>query len=194
MGDPRCCLDDHLEADPFGAPRCGLAGGDKGVDGVDIGGRSDLWDHDLVQPWPGLFQKVHHIAVPVGRIKAVDPNAKGLAAPIHLGNRLDDVHPRLRFVGRGHRIFQIKVDHIRRRGRHLGKKLRPGAWGEQLAAVWAGRGRGLHAKAHWTDPSLGKACRQVKRCHKGRNSAFALQELGHRAGRRCMKISGNRAL
>ncbi len=151
MRDPCRRLDDHFQSDSLLPPRCRLDRGDQRIHRIDIRRAADLGDHDLVKPWSRLFQKVHDVAIPERGIQAIDPHRQGLLAPVHLGNRLDDVRPRLRLVGGGDRILKVQVDHIRRTRRHLGEKLGARTGCEQLAPVRAGRGGGLQTEAHGAD-------------------------------------------
>ena len=88
---------------------------DQHVDGVDVGGRADLGDHDQVEPVAGLLQHVDHVAVHVLGVEAVDAHREGLGAPVDLVDRLDDVLARLLLLVRGHRVLEVEEDHVGRR-------------------------------------------------------------------------------
>ena len=64
------------------------------IDGIDIRRAADLGDHDLVQPVAGLFQQVHHVAIPEGRVQPVDPHRQQSSLPQStVADRLDDCWP-----------------------------------------------------------------------------------------------------
>ena len=148
MGDAGGGFDDDLKADALLPALGGLDGGDQRIDGIDIVGIADLGDHDLVQPLAGLFQQVHHVAIPIGRVEAVDPHRQRLVAPVDVADRLNDVLARLRLVIGRHRILEVQVDHIGSRGGHLLEQRLARAGAEKLAAVQAGGGAGLQAEGH----------------------------------------------
>ena len=156
MGDARSAFDDHLEADRFGAALRGLNRGDQRVNGIDIGRTANLGDHDLVQPVARLFQQVHHVAIPIGRVQAIDPNRQILAAPVHVTDRLNDIGARLWLVIWGNAVFEVQVDDVRGAGGHFLEQSRARAGAKQLTTVGAGRGGGLQAEAHGASSSVMK--------------------------------------
>ena len=56
MGDARGRFDDDFEGDGFRAAFGAFDGGHQSIDGIDIFGATDLWNHDHIQPVAGLFQ------------------------------------------------------------------------------------------------------------------------------------------
>jgi len=65
-------FDDQLEPDPLFAADGGLALRHQHVDGVDVGGRADLRDHDQVQPLAALLDDLDQVTVHVVRVQPVD--------------------------------------------------------------------------------------------------------------------------
>ena len=148
MADARGAFDDDLEIDALGSPLGAFDRRHQGIDSIDVAGAPGLGDHDLVQPITGLFQQVHHVAIPEGRVQSVDTDRQRLVAPVDVANGLDDVLARPVLVVGRHRVFQVQVDDIGCGFRHLLEQAFPRSGAKQLAAVQAGRRQGLGAKAH----------------------------------------------
>jgi hypothetical protein len=154
MGNAGGGLYDDLEVDGLRASLGTFDGGHEGIDGIDVTGAAHFGDHDLVEPVARLFQQVHHVAIPIGRVEPVDPHRERLFPPVHIVDRLDHIGAGRVLVRGRHRIFEIEIDHIRVRGRHLGEELGIGAGAKELAAVRAGRGGGLNTEGHYRLASL----------------------------------------
>ena len=105
-------FDDHLNTDPLlgAGRRFDLA--DQGIDGIDVGRRADLGNHDQVELIGGLFQDVDDVAVHVMGIEAVDPYGNGFRTVIEGIERLDNVLAGLFLVIGRHRVFQVEENHI----------------------------------------------------------------------------------
>ena len=82
--------------------------GHQHVDGVDVGRRADLGDHDHVEPVAGLLQHVDHVAVHVLGVEAVDAHRQGLGPPVDLVDRLDDVLAGALLLVGGHRVLEVE--------------------------------------------------------------------------------------
>ena len=141
-------FDDHLEANALLAALGRFNLRTEHVDGIDIGRRADLRNHDQVKALGSLFQNVHNIAVHVVGIQSVDPDRQRFPPPVNIANGLNDVLARLRLVIRGNRILKIKKNHIRRGFRRLFKKLRLAAGNRKLTAVEPRRRRLDHQETH----------------------------------------------
>ena len=115
---------------------------DQRIDGIEIFCAAHLGDHDLVEPVARLFEQVHHVAIPVGGIKAVDPHRQGLLAPVDVADGLNDVVAGAVLVGGRNAVLEVEVDDVRRRAGHLLEDRGARAWAEQLAAVRTGGGAG----------------------------------------------------
>ena len=148
MRDARRGFDNEFEGDLLLTALCRLDRCHESVDRIDIGGASDFRDHDLIQSFAGILEKLHHVAIPVRRVEPVDPDRQRLGAPVDVTDGLDDVFPGLRLVIGRDGVFEVEVDDVCRTGRHLFEDLWTRSRAEQLAAVWTGRGGGLKAEAH----------------------------------------------
>ena len=69
-----------------------------------------------MQPVAALFQQVHHVAVPKGRVEPVDPHRERLVAPVHLVDGTHGIGARGVLVGGCDRILQVEDDRIRAAG------------------------------------------------------------------------------
>ena len=125
------------------------------VDGIDVRRGAHLRDHDEVEPVGGLLQHVHHVAVHVMGVEAVDAHRQRLAAPVDVADRLDDVLAGLVLVVRRHGVLEVEEDHVGRRLRRLLEHLRLAAGNRQFAAVEARWRRFDGDEAHGADPLLG---------------------------------------
>ncbi len=141
-------LDDHFEANPLLAPLGRFNLRTEHVDGIDIGRRADLGNHDQVKALGSLLQNVHNIAVHVVGIQPVDPDRQRFPPPVNIANGLNDVFAGPLLVIRGNSILEIKENHIRRGFRRLFKKLRLAAGNRKFAAVEPWRRRLDHQKTH----------------------------------------------
>ena len=140
MADPGGRFDDPLEGDGLRAAHGAVHGRDKRIHCIDIGSAADLGDHDLVKPVARLFQQVHDIAVPPGRVQPVDPHRRHLVGPVRVADRLEHCGAGSGLVCRGDGLLKVRVDHIRRTCRHLRKQRGARSEAKQLAAVRTGRG------------------------------------------------------
>ncbi|OIQ63688.1 hypothetical protein GALL_547710 [mine drainage metagenome] len=152
MRDASRRFDNYLKTDRLLAPLGPFHCRHQRIDGVNVRRAAYLGDHDLIQPVAGLFQQIHHVAIPVGRVEAIDPHAQILLAPIDLMRRGNDVRARRRLVVRRDGVLQIKVDHIRSARRHLLEQRGARAGPEQLATVGAGWGGRLKTEGHAGSP------------------------------------------
>ena len=126
----------------------GLDLGHQHVHRIDVRRGADLGDHDQVQPVARLLQHVHHVAVHVMRVEAVDPHRELLLAPVDVADRLDDVLARLLLVVRRHRVLEVEEDHVGGGLRRLLEQLGLASRHGQFAAVEAGGGLFDGLEAH----------------------------------------------
>ena len=152
MGDARCTFDDDFKADWFGTSARGFDRTGQRVNGIDVCRAADFWDHDLVDTIAGLFQQIHDITIPIGRVQPVDSDRQGLGAPVNVADRLNDVLTGLFLVVGRDAVFQIQVDHIRGGCCHFLKDGRARAGAKQLAPVRAGNWGGLNSEGHDWQP------------------------------------------
>src|SRR3546814_16827502 len=81
------------------------------------------------------------VAVHVVGVEAVDAHRQGLAAPVDLVQRLDDILARLLLVVGRDRILEVEEHHVGRGVGSLLEEFRVAAWHRQLAAVHERRRR-----------------------------------------------------
>ncbi len=105
-------FNDQFEPDAFFAALGGLDLGCHHIKRIDIGGRSDLGDHDQVKPVTGLFEHIDDIAIHIMCIKAVDADRKHLVAPVDIVDGGNDVFARLFLVVWRNRVLKVKEDGI----------------------------------------------------------------------------------
>ena len=148
MGNARSAFDDHFEFDRFGAALGAFHRRSQRVDGIDVFGAADLGDHKHVETVARLFEKIHHITIPVRRVERVDAHRQRLVAPVDIADRFDDVLTCLILVVRRNRILEIEVDDIRIACCHLWRQFRVRTRSEKLASVQAGRRGRLEAEGH----------------------------------------------
>ena len=146
-------FDDMFETDALLITLGILDLGHQHIDGIDIRRSADFRDHDQIQPFSGLFDHVHHVAIHVVRVQPVDPHRHGFLAPVDLVQRLDDVLAGLRLVVRGDRVLEVEEDHIRIRLCSLFKHLDRGSRNGEFRAVQTGGGLFDGVEAHGANPS-----------------------------------------
>lgn len=113
MGEARRTFNNDLEGHLFRATLRAFNRGDERVDGIDVLGAADFGDHDLVKALARLFQQVHHIAVPIGCVERVDPHGERFGSPVDRVDCLNNIGAGRLFVGWGHGVLKVEVDHIR---------------------------------------------------------------------------------
>ena len=103
-------------------------------DGVDL--KEIILGADLghqVRVWPALHRHFE-VSHPPGRIERVHPHHALLAAEVHLLEPVGDDVPRRVFVLRGHRIFEVENQRVRRQRQGPLQHLFSGAGDEMYGA------------------------------------------------------------
>ena len=108
-------LDQHLDGDPVGDAAGRLDLRQQRVHQVHVGRNPDLRHEETIEAVAGLLHHVHHVAVHVMGVDAVDADADGLAvvAPLVLEQGGDDVLAGRLLVGGRDGVLEIEKDVIR---------------------------------------------------------------------------------
>src|SRR5207237_1432428 len=116
----------------------------------DVGGNADLGDEQHVEPVPGLLHDVHHVAVHVVRVDAVDAHGHGLAPsfPVVLEQCRDHVLPGLLLVGRSDRVLEVEKHAVRLAVERLLEQRGLRAGDGELATLQPGIGRLVPGETH----------------------------------------------
>ena len=116
IGHAKRCFDQGLQTHAGGIALALFDLVDHGFHHVQIARHPDLGHQQRVNLIAGLLHHIHHVAVHVMRVQAVDPhrNSLALAAPIDVIQRLNGVLAGLHLFRRRNGVFQIKENVIRR--------------------------------------------------------------------------------
>src|SRR5438552_3385268 len=150
VGHAQGRLDQDLHTDAVGEAARGLDLREQRVHEVDIGGDADLRQQHDVQPVSRLFHDVHHVAVHVVGVDAVDAHADRLAtrAPVVLQQPGNDVLARLLLVRRRDGVLEVEEYDVRIARERLREQRRLRAGHRELTALQPGRGRLVARQAH----------------------------------------------
>ena len=134
---PERRLDQDLETDPTRKALRRLDLREQRVHQVYVGWHAHFRNEHRVQPIPRRLDHIHHVAVHVVGVDAVDAERDGLscAAPVDRGQRLDHMPARRLLVQRRHGILEVEKDVVRATLGRLLEQLRARAGHRELAAV-----------------------------------------------------------
>ena len=147
---PERGLDQHLDTDAVRNPARGFDLRQQRVGEIHVARCADLGDEQGVESVAGLLDHVHHVAIEVVRVDAVDPHGDRLAAlaPAVLQQRRHHVAARLLLVGRGDRVLEVQKHVIRLALQRLPEQRGLRARDGQLAALQPGAGRLVARQTH----------------------------------------------
>ena len=143
-------LDQDLDPDAVRDFAGGLDLREQRVDQVHVGGDTDFGEEQHVEPVPRLLHHVHHVAVHVVRVDAVDTHGHGFSAslPIVLEQARDHVLAGLLLVGRGDGILEVEKHAVRLAVERLLEQRRLGAGDGELAPLQPRIGRLVPGETH----------------------------------------------
>mmetsp|Transcript_70025 Transcript_70025/g.114953 ORF Transcript_70025/g.114953 Transcript_70025/m.114953 type:complete len:307 (-) Transcript_70025:7-927(-) len=141
------CFDDEAEAQLLLSSHGGLHLTHEGIGHVDVLVHTHHGDDENIASFSRLLDDVHHIAVHVVTIEAIDTDGHRLVAKVHFLQCLDHILSSHLLFSNGHRIFQVHHYHVGRRLGCLWDDLGLGARHIQLTAVQSRSGLLHHREA-----------------------------------------------